>query len=248
MARLVVIGASVAFVLLGFTQTTQAGIWREHNDGHGDSGSLLATAQRTMTVTPGDVTLTAIYGNLANSPNIDLYLIYITNPAAFSATVIGSAIDSAASANNLLQDSQLFLFDSTGKGVLSNDDQTDTNLLSKLPTGSLTLGLGLYYLAISGYNTDPRDTNGNFIFPDQSLNMPNTDIRMPVPGSTTLASWNPNSRSGASTGGYGILLTGTAYSDFVPPVSSVPVPGNLVLMGMATVSFGAYRWRRSKKC
>jgi len=73
----------------------------------GDAGNLPGTAQDPGGVGP----LTSIAGT-AGGGDEDMYKICITNPSAFSATT-GAMADF---------DTQLFLFDSTGRGVYSNDD------------------------------------------------------------------------------------------------------------------------------
>src|SRR3954451_23967864 len=85
---------------------------------NGDAGSLPATAQ----VISGPVD--EITGTLALLDQEDLYRICLAPGQNFSATTAGSEI----------ADTELFLFDSTGHGVLGNDD-IGTSLQSAIPSG-----------------------------------------------------------------------------------------------------------------
>jgi hypothetical protein len=81
--------------------------WDETANGGGDAGDLPATAQ----VVSGSGSLTAITGNLGAS-DVDMYQIIICDPLNFEATTVGGATF----------DTQLWLFDLNGNGVLHNDD------------------------------------------------------------------------------------------------------------------------------
>jgi hypothetical protein len=81
--------------------------WDETANGGGDAGDLPATAQVVL----GSGSLTAITGNLGAS-DVDMYQIIICDPLNFEATTVGGATF----------DTQLWLFDLNGNGVLHNDD------------------------------------------------------------------------------------------------------------------------------
>jgi hypothetical protein len=78
----------------------------------------------------------------------DMFTICVSDAANFGASAVAGTT----------WDTQLFLFDSAGLGVLHNDDDpndlTGATFQSNITGVPLTSG-GLYYLAISGYNTDP---------------------------------------------------------------------------------------------
>jgi hypothetical protein len=80
--------------------------WDETINGGGDAGELPETAQST-----GSGALTAIRGEM-EADGVDMYAIYISDPSVFSATLRCGA----------LFDTQLFLFDANGRGVVHNDD------------------------------------------------------------------------------------------------------------------------------
>jgi Ca2+-binding RTX toxin-like protein len=155
----------------------------------GDAGDLPGTAQITLGVGP----LTSITGTIASSTDADMYLIFVSNPGTFSATTVGTP--------GTLTDTQLFLFDSSGHGVIANDDCPGDGLRSCLPGGPGVTGL--YYLAISSFDRDPVSAFGQ-IFPDS----PFTGIFGPSGpgGCCSISGWN----SSGGTGTYQINITGAS--------------------------------------
>jgi len=149
-----------------------------------DAGQVLGTAQ----VPRGDfgTPLDMIVGTDGFPGDVDLYKVFIFDPAGFSAEV--------AYFGGSVGDSQLFLFDSGGTPVLSNDDQ-ETSLWSNIEAGSLTGGAGIYYLAFSDYNNDPLASAG-----------------------IGLAGWNDDYRE-PDTGPYEIRLTGVTFAETPEPSS-----------------------------
>lgn len=221
-------------VLAGATPT-HAGFWLEHGNNRGDTGSLRGTAQTPT----GTGSLNFIYGALGDTPNIDLYEIYIVDPTNFSATVTNGMNRDDNDQNHPVADSQLFLFDASGHGILANDDISNSNHLSSLPAGSVAnLAPGLYYLAISGYDTDPMDSGGQYIF---NNNFPG--LQSPT-GVGPLSQWDRNAAASSdSIGWYEITLTGAGYTNFVQ-AQGVPAPGGLVLLATGAIGLAAFRrWR-----
>ncbi len=218
-------------------------IWAENS---GDTGSSLATAQ----VTTGNSTLDLIAGTLANSPNIDMYAIQITDPAAFSATtysVNGNADYLLNGATHAVQNTMLFLFDSSGRGLVANNDMNSGSTLSALPAGSIAgLTPGIYYLAVSGYATEPYYGNPNAVrvFDFNSTNA--TDVLGPHSPNRSLAFWETNPDPG-DTGGYAITLTGAATVDYVPTSNPAPEPASLLLCVTGGLGLAATRWRRWRR-
>jgi hypothetical protein len=120
-----------------------------------DAGQTLGTAQ--LTASTG--ALTDILGSLSSSTDADLFVIRITDPAAFSATTVN--------ATGATLDTQLYLLTMAGAPVYLNDDAADgTSLLSTLPAGSslgpTTPGLYILGMAMSGY--DPVNINNQLLF------------------------------------------------------------------------------------
>lgn len=117
----------------------------------GDAGSVPGTAQ----VTSGVGLLTEINGTLnpENGDAQDMFLISIDGGGTFSATTVGG----------VGFDSELFLFDASGKGVYANDDIVSRDYApSTLPAGNpLTpITAGDYYLVITQCCSEPISLGG----------------------------------------------------------------------------------------
>jgi hypothetical protein len=168
--------------------TVNSYAWNESLDGGGDAGDLPATA---MTI-PGAGPLTAIRGS-GGGNDADMYAIYICDPTSFSASTSNTE-------TNL--DTQLFLFNSSGIGVASDDDNPAGGFTSVI-TNTFVTTPGLYYLAITTYDKDPLDSSGNLIWNDTPYNVE----RAPDgPGAANpIAQWNVGA---GGSGGYLITLTG----------------------------------------
>jgi hypothetical protein len=185
----------------------------------GDAGDLPDTAQAAL----GNGPLDSISGALTGGPDLgDMYLIYISDPAAFSA------------ATNLTGfDPQLFLFDQTGMGVYANDDG-GPGLESLLPSGHAYSPStpGLYYLAITEYNRDPYSISG-LIFPSS----PFSDTHGPTEagGGDPITEWIGNLDS---PGSYTIVLTGAQYIQVPLDIKpgSCPNPLNVKSNGVLPVA------------
>ncbi|MGD0014702.1 MAG: DVUA0089 family protein [Bryobacteraceae bacterium] len=179
-------------------------IWLESD--HGDAGRFPWTAQ----VTVGSGVLDEIRGRIAVEDGVDMYLISITDPDGFSAK--------ATTITDALGDPQLFLFDQDGYGVEANDDRSATNALPWLRAGNphSPTTPGLYYLAISAYDNDPRSKGNGPLFPNGK-----TGIAGPngPGGAFTVDAWT---NDGTDTGRYRIQLTGAEFA--------VPEPATVVLL------------------
>lgn len=126
----------------------------------GDAGDLPETAQSTSSGA-----LSAIDGVL-DTDDVDMYALYLPNPAAFTATTV----------NGAGFDTQLWLFGADGKGIAFNDDTS--NMLSTIDNTSGCLSgrpAGVYYLAISRYNRDALGCENRPLW----NNAPFTGVRCP---------------------------------------------------------------------
>lgn len=161
----------------------------------------------------------------------DVYEIFISNPAAFSVSTVGSAPF----------DTELFLFDPAGLGLLANDDATPATLQSTLPnaandgTGATVLSPGNYFLAITGKGNKPTSNGGMSIF-----NQPvATEVSGPDgPGAAFVQdNWNPGT---GPIGSYTIQLTGVSFITEPIPSSSL---GGLVAVALVLVVCGGLALR-----
>src|SRR5262249_8976506 len=104
--------------------------------------------------------------------------------------------------NGTTVDTQLFLFDSSGRGVTSNDDEAAGTTFQSTLSHQFVTGPGLYYLAITQYDRDPIDSVQNLLWQD----VYRVEHAPAGPGAATpIAGWGSPSGSG---GAYLINLTG----------------------------------------
>lgn len=196
-----------------------------------DAGKTLGEAQ----VIPGGFQpLKSISGRLDGGA--DLFRIFLKGDRTFSATTINPdtlelPVDKLLGAPTpLLEDPQLFLFDSNGRGIYGSDDSFGTTQSTLGSDGFSPSESGNYFLAISSFGFDPVSSGGN-IFSDRNFDQ----VLEPMgPGSESPLS----SFSGTSTtsGRYTIALTGAKA---VPEPSSVL--GTLALGALGTVTLLRHR-------
>ncbi len=148
----------------------------------GDAGQTLGTAQASgLTV---GVTTVSIFGTIGSPTDADVFSIQVTTPMMFTATTVGgSTLDTA-----------LFLFNSLGMAIYTNDDASGTSLQSTLPSGAsftMSLAPGLYHIAISLSGNEPVNSNGQLLFLPYSGGDP-TSVRGAAAGvnPATLANFN----------------------------------------------------------
>lgn len=134
----------------------------------------------------------------------DMFAICVSDPATFGASTVGGAT----------WDSQLFMFDAGGFGVLHNDDDPNdfggatpqANIVNALANVPFTSG-GLYYLLITGFNRDPMDNTNAILWNDDDGAGNYNTVRAPDgPGAA-----NPIALyvgGGNAGGAYTITLTG----------------------------------------
>jgi hypothetical protein len=170
----------------------------------GDAGDLLPGAQD---LTSGGVT--QIDGNFANSSDVDLYRLCLPGGGSFSASTVGGSV----------VDTQLFLFDSSGRGVYGNDDDGSSRQ-STLPAGDpLTPeAAGEYYLAVAPYNRDPNSDAGP-IFASLGPVLAPTGIG----GEQPVSGWSGRV---SGMGPYRVVLTGASCvaPDSTPPTIDLRTP------------------------
>lgn len=185
-------------------------------EGPGDAGRRLDTAR----VFAGNDEISRIDGNKPATDGVDLFEIFIPDTTAFRARVTRFGGD----------DSQLFLFNDAGMGILYNDNRNRNTELSRI--SSFVGTSGLYYLAITGFDQDPL-SGLDEIFPDNRRG-----VRGPNMGVGALTGWT-NAGNSNNTGRYRIRLDGAFTSDYV-----VSEPATLGLLGAALVGFAGLRRRK----
>ena len=201
----------------------------------GDAGDLPATAQ--IVSGPANTPLTLIIGSLTltnGTSDGGMYQIFITNPTAFSASTTGFF----PGANNF--DTQIFLFNSQGVGVVANDDAASGGSQSNIAAGSFSGLAGVYYLAIGGSGRYPTSTGG-LIFPNltDGKTDPTVTYGPTGPGGAQpITSYTGSSNEGTN---YRITLTGAQFV-------VVPEPGSAlyVLAGLAGLGW-TLRARRARR-
>jgi hypothetical protein len=199
-----ILPALASLALLSLAPTATAA------DEVGDAGDLPATAQ-DLTGAPVD----SIRGELAGDTDVvDMYRLCLDGGGSFSAsTVGGSSVDT-----------QLFLFDSSGRGVYANDDLLENVVKqSLLPAGhSLTPSAqGEYLLAVGIYNLDPQSA-GDPIFPAA------TEVVGPTGpgGGRPVTDWGGRPDD---PGGYTLTITGAQCApgdDTTPPTIDLRSPAD----------------------
>jgi hypothetical protein len=173
---------------------------------NGDAGSLPATAQ----IIPGPVE--TITGSLATLDQEDVYRLCLAGGRTFSATTAGSEI----------ADTQLFLFDATGRGVYANDDDAG-GLQSTLPadlTFTPTRG-GIYYLGVSSFDADPVSATGPVFEGEVFIDDVRYWVPIPPGGDEPVNDWT---LFGTYTDGYQVHLTGTTSG--CPPTTKAECKNN----------------------
>ncbi len=175
----------------------------------GDAGQLPGTAQTVNSATDG-TRFNAISGELNYDNDVDLYQLYLRQGVPFQAsTVKGTNVDT-----------QLFLFDSRGRGLFSNDDSSNT-YQSALPLNRpfIPAVSGTYYLGISSNFSTPRSPRGNIFAPSEEPNGPGAGL--------PLSEWT--GYRVADRGPYTITLTPQSYFQVRPGKTLTLVGGNVTI-------------------
>jgi hypothetical protein len=190
----------------------------------GDAGQLLNTAQEPT----GDGRLRNIYGTLSTNNDVDLYKLYISNPATFSAAVNSTS-------GNL--DSALVLFNEGGYALYGNDDAMLGSSNAGLPAGNAhgPQAQGWYHLAVIPLGTPPVSGNGftpdRYMFPNVSS--PYTQILTPTGpgGASSLTGWAPLGDGTTINEEYRLRLSGVQAAPIPEPESYAMLLAGLGLIG-----------------
>lgn len=135
----------LAAVLLLLLAAAPAGaqVWVEN----GDAGPLIPTSQGTT----GSGPLTTIQGTLASAGDVDLYCVKLSQVPPANAPLI----QLQCVVNN---GPNVWLFDNTGKGVLTHSTCSAGNKTILAPNVSLLPGT--YYVGVSYTGMDPQSASG----------------------------------------------------------------------------------------
>ncbi|SEP35388.1 PEP-CTERM protein-sorting domain-containing protein [Nitrosovibrio sp. Nv6] len=203
----------------------------------GDTGNLPGTAQIASVVG----LLTEIHGTLspADGDAQDMYLIHIAGSGTFSATTVGG----------IGFDSELFLFDASGKGVYANDDVASRDFApSTLPAGNpLTpITAGDYYLAITQCCSAPISSGGQ-IFTIAGPNHRALSGPTGAGGDSPVTGYSGGFVQIPTLGGpYQIFLTGAHFTGTHAAVVSEPHTFALMLAGLGMMGFIGRHHRKIK--
>ena len=186
----------------------------------GNSGQTLSTAQFASQIEPGfgitaSSSLDKITGQLGGQA--DLFRIFLT----------GDSFSASTENSDTTLDTQLWLFDEQGFGIISNDNTVSaansTKSTIRLTSGSVAAGF--YYLGVSSYDYDPRGQNGAFIWENNRRDL---QLRAASASNSPLQSWavRPESRDVLRpNGAYTVDLTGAGFFVPTPTPTASPSPG-----------------------
>lgn len=189
---------SLLLLFLFVTSETSAGTHTELAwPARPDAGDLPASAQPTVCWGRLD----AIIGSIESPTDVDMFEFWILDPMNFSVSTVHST-----------SNTQLFLFDQAGVGVLSNDDDATGVFESVVTSGDFHGDEGRYFVAISNSGNTP--VNGDAaVFPKSQF-----EVVAPTPDGllSPVTEWSHTSQT-AEFGEYRIELQGASVVFFIEP-------------------------------
>ena len=202
-----------------------------------DAGSVPGSAQSIT----GSGSLSSIGGELtavstasAGADDFeDMYCFQIVDPANFRAVTFPDSTFTG-SANF---DTQLWLFDRNGFGLLANDNAGPKEQGSGLPAPA-GIAPGVYCLAISGFDNDPQSDGGPIFNAETREEVTGPDGEG---GQDPIVAWGPPGEAGQ----YVIALTGAAFIEVDDSVPTLSEWGMVALAGFLLAA-GATIMRRQR--
>ena len=146
--------------------------------------------------------LNTIRGTIGVAADSDMYIINVCDAASFSASTVGGTT----------LDTQLFLFNLDGTGVVFNDDVVGGTVLQSALTSQFVTQNGQYLLAVSAWDRDPVDAAGGALW----IDTPFRSERAPdgPSASSPMTGWTGT----GGTGSYAITLTGACFAGPSGPI------------------------------
>jgi hypothetical protein len=188
---------------------TAGGTIAQTIDSLDETGELVATAN----LAPDASTFN---GRLNTGTDVDMWKIFICDPAAFSATTVGGLTVPGTATGS---DTALFLFSPDGNGISYNDDVTGTNFNSLLAnTQVASLSAGEYYLAVAYFGNRPTNASAQTIWSElaPTTTVPPTGLGAPGP----VADWNG---LGTTVANYTLTLTGVSLTACGPTCNDIDI-------------------------
>jgi hypothetical protein len=188
---------------------TAGGTIAQTIDSLDETGELVATAN----LAPDASTFN---GRLNTGTDVDMWKIFICDPAAFSATTVGGLTVPGTATGS---DTALFLFSPDGNGISYNDDVTGTNFNSLLAnTQVASLSAGEYYLAVAYFGNRPTNASAQTIWSEfaPTTTVPPTGLGAPGP----VADWNG---LGTTVANYTLTLTGVSLTACGPICNDIDI-------------------------
>jgi hypothetical protein len=185
-------------------------------------------------ITVGVGPLIDITGTLMGFSDVDSYCILITDPMMFGAWTDSTYTPGTLGPASTAFDSQLWLFDMSGMGVMHSDDTASVasgigfgqpNPIAGPPPPPFAPGL--YMLSISQYDTDALGPAGFEIWSDTPFHGWSGPDGPGAPG--PIAGWTGGGGPGGPGGGdYHIVLSGATFC-------TIPTPSALALAGVGSL-------------
>ncbi|GEM_PF-2422562 len=169
-----------------------------------ETGELVGTANLAPSAT-------SFNGRINSGSDVDMYRIFICDPANFSATTVGGVTVPGTGTGS---DTALYLFAPNGNGISYNDDVglSFNSLLDNTQVASLPAGE--FYLAVAYFGNRPSNASAQLIWNEFA---PTTTVPPTGPGAPgPVASWDFDS----SIANYTLTLTGVSLTA-CPPVGPV---------------------------
>ena len=210
--------------LTALVSTSRAATYTETTD----AGSTLAAAADTTSAGNASSSLTTIFGTLSSASDADIFKINLASGTKLYASTVNTT-------SNYL-DTALFLFDSTGHAIATNDDASGTSFDSSLPSGNTLisgLAAGTYYLAISSSGNEPVNLNNQLLF----AGYPGGDTTAVRGAASGL---NPTTESGFNAAEYDTTTFGAYRIDLV----AVPEPSTWAALAAGSIAAGFTILRR----